>query len=626
MLAAMAITAGLLPSVGAALEFRHEPTGLEGLFDFEAAYGLRLRTQDTDRELVSIAHGGTRNNSGNFDDGTLNYDRGDLVSNMVRGTGELTLRWGNFGAFFRGYGFYDYENEENDRERTELTAEGKEQVGSDARMLDAYLSAKFTLRGRPIQLRLGEQVVNWGESRFFASGGVNVTNALDVPLFQQPTSTLRDLRRPAGMLWGAAHVAPLVVLEAYYQYDWDKTVLPAVGTYFGTNDALSPGGRINQTTGIASQFGTDLSQLFGIPADTLEAVGIEAFDPDFYQIIRRIDADRPSDSGQFGLTLRTIVPWLNDSKFALHYANYHSKIPQFGAITPSVDAYMAYTVQAIGALAEDLVAEGVEPETALSTAGQVQADRFQIDAQYFLQYPEDVQMLGFSFNTTSRRTGTAYFGEIAHHFDAPLALHTGDQLDQALPNASRDNPLPPIDLDTVSEEEIATQYANKRLDSFIELDRTFVIAGATQFFGPQLGAAQAVINLEIGFLHVWDMPSRSDLLLYGPGLALAEFNPRSAFASANSWGYRVGGTLLYPDLFGGLTLRPRILWSDDVEGSSPIGGGPFREDRKTLTFGLQGEYIKRLKADLSYTTYWGAGQWNLINDRDHLSFSIRYAF
>ena len=77
-------------------------TGLEGLLNVELAYGLRMRTQDADPQLVSIANGGKRSNSGNFDDGTLNYDQGDLTSNMLRTTGELTLRWGNFGAFLRG--------------------------------------------------------------------------------------------------------------------------------------------------------------------------------------------------------------------------------------------------------------------------------------------------------------------------------------------------------------------------------------------------------------------------------------------------------------------------------------------------------------------------------------------
>ena len=104
-LAALVLVGGLLPTQLAAFDFRDANSGIEVLFDLEAAYGLRLRTEDTDQELVSPAHGGERlayGRSGNLDDGNLNYDEGDLVSNMFRATGELTLGWRNFGLFLRG--------------------------------------------------------------------------------------------------------------------------------------------------------------------------------------------------------------------------------------------------------------------------------------------------------------------------------------------------------------------------------------------------------------------------------------------------------------------------------------------------------------------------------------------
>jgi hypothetical protein len=141
-----------------------------------------------------------------------------------------------------------------------------------------------------------------------------------------------------------------------------------------------------------------------------------------------------------------------------------------------------------------------------------------------------------------------------------------------------------------------------------------------------LGAAATVMNLELAWLHVWNMPNKSERLFSAPGLVITEYSPRNAFASANSWGYRFGFSLAYPNVFGGLNLRPRILWSHDVDGNSPVGVGPFREGRKTFSFGIQAEYIKRLRTDLSFTTFWGAGKWNLLNDRDNINLSIRYSF
>lgn len=84
--------------------------------------------------------------------------------------------------------------------------------------------------------------------------------------------------------------------------------------------------------------------------------------------------------------------------------------------------------------------------------------------------------------------------------------------------------------------------------------------------------------------------------------------------------------MVYNNVFGGIKLSPRIIWAHDVNGVSPTGAGPFLEGRKATTIGIQAQYITRLKVDLAYVEYRGAGQQNLINDRDNVSFSIRYDF
>ena len=80
----------------------------------------------------------------------------------------------------------------------------------------------------------------------------------------------RDLRIPEGMLWGAAQLTPELIVEAYYTYDWDKSELPASGTNFSSQDGLAPDGTFIQAEGFGNQFGTDLTLLYGIPAETLK--------------------------------------------------------------------------------------------------------------------------------------------------------------------------------------------------------------------------------------------------------------------------------------------------------------------------------------------------------------------
>ena len=613
------LAASLMATDSMATYFRTKlgPNRLEGVVDVELAYGLIWRAQNRDSRIIGFGNGGDRLDNANMDDGNLNYDQGELVSNMVRATGELTLQWGRFGGFIRGYTFYDYENEQRDRDRTRLTKEAKDQVGSGTELLDAYLSVRFEVREMPLQFRIGEQVVSWGESRFFPADGVNVANPLDIALFQQPTSTPRDLRKPVGMLWGFLQPTPFFAIEGYYQYDWDKTVLPATGTYFGTSDPIFPGGRFSQAGPFSDQ-GTNVDAAFGLPPGTV------GFVPNWFQIPRASD-ERPSDQGQFGINLQLLLPELNDTKFSLYYANYHSKLPSVGAIGPPVEAYEAYSGQGIAARTAELIQQGVVPANAEAAGVSLQFNEWLNATRIFAHYPENIKMLGFSFNTTSLRTGTAYFGEISHHFDAPILISPNQLIDELLPGSTEGDFLdlfPPVDLNSTNLEALA----NKRVEFTKELDKSFLTVGATQLLGPRLGAAQMALTAELSWMRVWDFPRQSELLIAGPGLSAAQFGPRNAFGDKDSWGYRLAGNLTYNNVFGAVTLRPRVLFTQDVSGNSPAGAGPFRDGKKSFTVGLRGEYVQSLLGSISYTTFWGAGKWNSLNDRDFVKFSIRYDF
>lgn len=619
---ALLLIVGLSAQASHALIFRTElgPDQLEGLIDFEIAYGIRWRVQDRDPELIGSGNGGERLTSANYDDGNLNYDVGKPVANMTRATGELTLKWGHFGAYVRGYAFYDFVNEGQgqDRARTELGEKAMEQVGSHMGILDAYLSARFEISGMPTQLRLGQQVVNWGESRFFPLDGVNVANPLNLPLAQQPTGQGKDLRLPVGMLWGSLQISPLVAIEGYYQYEWTETVLPAVGTYLSSVDPAAPDGYYFQSGPFSDQ-GTDVDAALGLPP------GTEGFDPYFYQGFRTND-NNPSDQGQFGLSLQMLSPKLNDTKFVLMFANYHSKVPFVNAIAPATEDYLAYSVQGITAQAMEYTAQGIAPQRAADTAAVVQLNQFLNGIRYQLDYPENIPMVGFSFNTTSLRTGTAFFGEIGHHFNAPVPIASNQVFDQALPNSTPTNLFPPVDLREISPQEITANYALNDIDLIENFDKTFFSLGATQLFGPRLGASQALLTAEFGWLHIWNLPDNDERLYAAPGLAITQLTPLSAYADANSWGYRLAGALSYTNVLGGMTLSPRFGFSHDVGGNSPSGVGSFGEEKKSFTIALGCHYLQGTQLDIGYTAYWGGEEWNLINDRDFINFNIRHYF
>jgi hypothetical protein len=181
------------------------------------------------------------------------------------------------------------------------------------------------------------------------------------------------------------------------------------------------------------------------------------------------------------------------------------------------------------------------------------------------------------------------------------------------------------------------------IPGYIRRDVLQYQATATKIFSNVFGAEQALLLCEVAQSQVFDMPSKDELRLEGPGTYTsgnayhAAANPGAGhvgkaaegaehFADDSSWGYRLVGRLTFENAIGAIQLQPRISWLHDVGGVSPGPGGSFIEGRKAITVGLAAAYQNRWAGDLSYTRYSGAGRYNLINDRDFIAANIKYSF
>ena len=172
----------------AAFQFEFD-NGVQGSFDSTISYGMSWRVSDRDKDIIGTANGGTAY-SVNGDDGNLNYDDDETFSRLLKMTSDLDLRYDNFGLFVRGSAFYDFENQTRDRERTELSDDAKDIVGKDIELLDSYLWGNFELGDMFGQVRLGDQVLSWGESTFIQNG-INVINPFDVSKLRVPGAELK---------------------------------------------------------------------------------------------------------------------------------------------------------------------------------------------------------------------------------------------------------------------------------------------------------------------------------------------------------------------------------------------------------------------------------------------------
>jgi hypothetical protein len=315
-------------------------------------------------------------------------------------------------------------------------------------------------------------------------------------------------------------------------------------------------------------------------------------------------------------------------------------------LTQGIPAGVA-TGQALGLSAAEAatVAAGAANAGLLAQAGQAPAglpsayvvNEYAQTAQYKVEYPEDIKVYGVSFNTALDKLGASLQGEYSYHQDAPLQVDDVELLVAAL---SPLGVLNPAFLDNQITNGSAVDLSTY-IPGYIEKDVSQLQMTMTKLFGPTFGANQFVMVGEAGVTHVHGMPSKSDMRLESAGTYVTgnsrQDDPTGvhagktaeksdAFADATSWGYRVVGKLDFNDAIGAITLSPRIAWSHDVDGNTPGPGGSFIEDRKAVTYGIGASYQSTWSADLSYTDYFGANRYNLLNDRDFVALNIKYSF
>jgi hypothetical protein len=421
------------------------------------------------------------------------------------------------------------------------------------------------------------------------------------------------------MLWGAANVTETLAIEAFYQYDWEPVRSLPIGWYFSDNDVIGVDGLGGAMvgSGLFSDQGTDLDAAFQLPPGTL------GFDADFMRIPGR-GTDEPSSQGQGGVTAQLILPQLNSTQLAFHFLNYHSRLPIVNARSADAAAVAATSPAAVAARAAALApiyeSEGLPPAQAAAAAAQAASTltigEYASAASFSVEYPEDVQMVGVSFNTATLRTGTLVSAEVSHHFDYPF---------QILPAEVFSAAFSPIEFDpSFGQGPLGSYGPDEEVSGVERLDKTQLEFGLRQLLGPQLGASQTILGFDLGYVHVYGMPSGNEPHLSAPGIT----GPRDYdhLPDADSWGYRLLAALTYDNVLGGLTVQPRVAWLQDVSGTTPTPGGAFVEGRKAFNVGVSIDYTNTWLLDVSYTNFSGAGRFNLLNDRDFARFQLTYFY
>ena len=343
------ILSAFLATAGTTQAVEFENDIIEGNFDSTLSYGGSFRVDDPELSSIGRANGGTAY-SVNGDDANLNYDSG-LFSHVSKGTHDLELAFKELqdvSIFIRGTYFIDFENNRSD---SPLSGSAKREVGRDTELLDAYVSYDLPF-SVPVNIRLGNQVLSWGESTFIQNG-INVINPIDVKKFRVPGSELREALRPVPLLSASIQLTDNLSLEGFYQFKHEEMEIDPAGSYFSTKDFVGDGGQYAML-GFGSLSNPNMSSwtdnplaplLDGVPAKlptlsnprfnpTLPPSAANApFLPSNAGAIPRGKSNRASDSGQFGFAAHYFAEGLNDTEFGFYFLNYHSRLPLISAIT-----------------------------------------------------------------------------------------------------------------------------------------------------------------------------------------------------------------------------------------------------------------------------------------------------
>ena len=382
-------------------------------------------------------------------------------------------------------------------------------------------------------------------------------------------------------------------LEGYYEFAWEQTIVDPSGTFFSTSDFAGPGGEY-----VFLRFGEPYP--FG-PSDNPPTTGRSVAVP------RGLD-QAAKDDGQYGLALRYFEPKLNDTEFGFYYTVHHSRLP-------------------------------VVSGTAGTLAGLATGD-YAGSANYFFEYPEEIKTFGFSAASSLPLTGTAIQGEVSHKWDQPLQVDDVELLYAALvpfgDSLFAPGPGNPFNLSQLADPASPIKFGDY-IQGYRLKDVLQAQISATHLFGPGIGDQSAFVA-EVGMNHIYDMEPQDSLRYEAGGTYTSgtgtfttlgiqpETESPEGFATHFAWGYRLLYRVEFLNAIGAWNLTPRVGWQHDVNGTTPAPITNFKENRKQVTLGLTADYLARWQFNVVYNNSFGAGRYNLRNDRDFVSGSISYAF
>lgn len=335
----------------------------------------------------------------NSNDGNNNFSKG-ITSERISILTEADFNFGDWGVFARAKTWRDFrysqklkmsdkawaENNnnpvfggfsQNDGFKNEIPPEARHYAESGIKLLDLFWYGKINVFEKDISLRIGRQVISWGEA-MLSGGGINMaTSAVDAHIRNQPGLEIKELFLPTNAILLQTDITDSINLQFFYQIEFTPAFIDPSGTFMSEFDSIGHGGnKFMFVSGTEEQIlGKDLkyNDRYNVYSNGVQKghvsqwiseygksawenhAALNGFDAEYARnldnllvflpttcnqesgriatqrcnglIPHKVRVDKAKDRGQFGLSLKFFLD--SGDELGLYYVNYHEKIPNY---------------------------------------------------------------------------------------------------------------------------------------------------------------------------------------------------------------------------------------------------------------------------------------------------------
>jgi hypothetical protein len=574
-----------LPVTAGAFEFDTGNEQLSIRFDNTVRFNVMSRVADEDEAMLA---------NWNTDDGARNFPQGSVFTRLDLLT-EFDFVWKRSTGFRvsaaswwdAGYDALDNgsvatsNNLENGLPVLGLDDHTKRYAeGPSGEFLDAFAFARFDVGGAPVNLKVGQTTVFWGESLLFngAIHGVSYSqNPIDVwKGLATPGAEAKELFRPRVGFNVQSTVTDTLSIAAQYFFNWQSFDnqawrYPESGSYLTINDALLYGGD---------------SYIVGRNPFAASVAGA----PAFLRAWRGQDIEPEENSGNYGLAVRWSPQWL-DGTVGAYYRRTYDMQPQL-MLTPGLIPGLALPPDQCTAVGGSPLPGNNCIVNKQATTAQDLLAKGRL-GEYNVSYGEDIDIFGLSLS--KQVAGISLGAELSYRQGMPLLSEPV----QVLPDwmfAAKKAPAGAIAVSEVPRH--GTPGAAG--DTMHGLVNVLGLVGDTPVFDA------ATWSTELTWM-TWLDVTQNEAVFKGRG---NDKNGRWAAyqlidaVDKNYFGLAVNITPTWYQVLPGMDLLAPLSWSQGISGNSAVSAGG-QEDAGSFGIGIAADFYQKYRFDLKYVGFYG---------------------